>query len=129
MLHGVESDIQKQHPDKSELDLLINTSGKLVLLEKLIPRLKEGGHRILLFSQFKLMLDIIQDYLNLRGFSHERIDGSTQDGKRRAAIDRFQAEEENGRESPLIMLISTKAGGVGINLTKADTVVSIVEIK
>lgn len=124
MLNGVESDIRKQHPDKGELDLLIDSSGKLVLLEKLVPRLKEDGHRILLFSQFKLMLDIIQDYLNLRGFSYERIDGSIKGGKRQAAIDRFQSGEENGKEAPFIMLISTKAGGVGINLTRADTVVS-----
>ena len=71
------------------------------------------------------MLDLIEDYLNLRGFKSERIDGSITGLKRQAAIDRYQSKGDNGRENPFIMLLSTRAGGVGINLTAADTCVSI----
>ena len=71
------------------------------------------------------MLDIIEDYLHLRTFKVERIDGSITGMKRQAAIDRFQSKDtKNGREQPFIMLLSTRAGGVGINLTAADTCVS-----
>ena len=126
LLTGVESEVKSQEPNTSTVDLLVNASGKLVLLDKLLPRLKADGHRVLLFSQFKIMLDIIEDYLTLREFKSERIDGSITGLKRQAAIDRFQAKKgtENGREPPLIMLLSTRAGGVGINLTAADTCVS-----
>ena len=79
-------------------------------------------------SQFKIMLDIIEDYLHLRGFRQERIDGSITGMKRQAAIDRFQAKDVSGeRDPPFIMLLSTRAGGVGINLTAADTCVSVVK--
>ena len=100
----------------------MNTSGKLVLLDKLLPRLKQDGHRILLFSQFTRMLDIIQDYLNLRKFKYERIDGTITGRKRQAAIDKFQTSD---KDQAFIMLLSTRAGGVGINLTAADTCVSL----
>ena len=125
LLTGVEAEVRGQQPSTSTVDLLVNASGKFVLLDKLLPRLKADGHRILLFSQFKIMLDIIEDYLHLRDFKCERIDGSITGLKRQAAIDRFQAKHgsENGREPPLIMLLSTRAGGVGINLTAADTCV------
>lgn len=68
----------------------------------------------LCYSQFKIMLDIIEDYLSLRNFKAERIDGSITGLKRQAAIDRFQSKNTgNGREQPFIMLLSTRAGGVG----------------
>lgn len=114
-------DVKNQQPEVDVVDLLVASSGKLVLLDKLLPRLKADGHRILLFSQFKIMLDIIEDYLNLRNFKNERIDGSITGLKRQAAIDRFQSKNADGREPPFIMLLSTRAGGVGINLTAADT--------
>ena len=121
LLTGVETEVRNQQPNVNVVDLLVNASGKFVLLDKLLPRLKADGHRILLFSQFKIMLDIIEDYLHLRKFKCERIDGSITGLKRQAAIDRFQAKDCEGRESPFIMLLSTRAGGVGINLTAADT--------
>lgn len=68
----------------------------------------------------KMVLDIMEDYLQLRNFGYARIDGSITGPKRQNAIDRFQKGFENGKESPFIMIISTKAGGVGINLTAAD---------
>eukprot|EP00584_Thalassiosira_punctigera_P005019 CAMPEP_0172532664 /NCGR_PEP_ID=MMETSP1067-20121228/5630_1 /TAXON_ID=265564 ORGANISM="Thalassiosira punctigera, Strain Tpunct2005C2" /NCGR_SAMPLE_ID=MMETSP1067 /ASSEMBLY_ACC=CAM_ASM_000444 /LENGTH=2277 /DNA_ID=CAMNT_0013317209 /DNA_START=169 /DNA_END=7002 /DNA_ORIENTATION=+ len=122
LLTGVEAEVRAQDPNADALDSLVKASGKFVLLDKLLPRLKTDGHRILLFSQFKIMLDIIEDYLHLRNFKVERIDGSITGAKRQAAIDRFQAKDtSSGREQPFIMLLSTRAGGVGINLTAADT--------
>jgi chromodomain-helicase-DNA-binding protein 7 len=96
---------------KSEADFLVQASGKLVLLDKLLPKLKEGGHRVLIFSQFKIMLDIIEDYLRLRSFKAERIDGSITGRERQKAIDRFQTQ--GSMESSFIMLLTTRAGGVG----------------
>ena len=124
LLTGVETEVRAQNPETDAVESMVNASGKFVLLDKLLPRMKADGHRILLFSQFKIMLDIIEDYLHLRDFKCERIDGSITGLKRQAAIDRFQSKDSGGREQPFIMLLSTRAGGVGINLTAADTCVS-----
>jgi chromodomain-helicase-DNA-binding protein 7 len=125
LLRGVEEEIRQQEANASEKvsegDFLVKASGKLVLLDKLLPRLKEDGHRVLIFSQFKIMLDILEDYLNLRELKFERIDGSITGHKRQMSIDRFQSPPADGKEAPLVMLLSTRAGGVGINLTAADT--------
>ena len=125
LLRGVEDDIRDQEAKSkniiSEGDFLVKFSGKLVLLDKLLPRLKETGHRVLIFSQFKIMLDIIEDYLSERKMKAERIDGSITGKKRQLAIDRFQAKDIDSKEAPFIMMLSTRAGGVGINLTAADT--------
>ena len=98
---------------------LLATSGKMVLLDKLLPKLRSQGHRVLLFSQMVRMLDIIQDYLTLKGYSFERIDGGVKINERQAAIDRFSAPGSDR----FIFLICTRAGGFGINLTAADTVI------
>lgn len=120
LLNGVEEEIRSKMPEGlGEGDILARSSGKLVLLDKLLPRLKELGHRILVFSQFKIMLDILEDYLNARQYKFERIDGSITGLKRQQAIDRFQADSSTDGEAPFIMLLSTRAGGVGINLTAA----------
>ena len=124
LIKGVEEEFRQQEMlsrgSTSDVDLLLKSSGKLVLLDKLLPRLKEEGHKVLIFSQFKIMLDIIEDYLSLTSFKFERIDGSITGLKRQNAIDRFQAKKEDEKESPFVMLLTTKAGGVGINLTAAD---------
>ena len=91
--------------------MFARVSGKLVLLDKLLPKLKAGGHRVLIFSQFKIMLDILEDYLNFRRFKLERIDGSITGKKRQMAIDRYQAQ--GSMDSSFVMLLSTRAGGVG----------------
>jgi chromodomain-helicase-DNA-binding protein 7 len=126
LLNGVEDDMREKE-DKETLnegDFVTNGSGKLVLLDKLLPRLKTDGHRVLIFSQFKIMLDILEDYLNCREYKFERIDGSITGNKRQSAIDRFQEPSSDPeREPPFVMLLSTRAGGVGINLTAADTCV------
>ena len=117
LLEGVEAKAKKGlevalKTAQDEADFLAKSSGKLVLLDKLLPKLKEGGHRILIFSQFKIMLDIIEDYLALKEFKFERIDGSITGKKRQMAIDRFQAKDAKADQS-FIMLLSTRAGGVG----------------
>lgn len=119
LLNGVEEEIREQEENKNveEADLLARGSGKLVLLDKLLPRLQENGHRVLIFSQFKIMLDVLEDYLVAREMKFERIDGSITGHRRQAAIDRYQ--DKNSKNPPFIMLLSTRAGGVGINLTQA----------
>ena len=125
LLNGIEEEYREKQKSEGQVmpegDLLASASGKLVLLDKLLPRLKENGHRILIFSQFKIMLDVLEDYLSSREVNFERIDGSITGNKRQQAIDRFQAPNRDEKESPFIMLLSTRAGGVGINLTAADT--------
>ena len=98
---------------------LLATSGKMVLLDKLLPKLRSQGHKVLVFSQMVRMLDIIQDYLILKGYPFERIDGGVKINERQAAIDRFSAPGSDR----FIFLICTRAGGFGINLTAADTVI------
>ena len=93
----------------------INTSGKMVLLNKLLPKLRQEGHKVLIFSQMVKMLDLISEFCDYKGFRHERLDGRVRGNERQKAIDRFESEEDS-----FIFLLSTRAGGVGINLTAAD---------
>ena len=99
---------------------LVEASGKMVLLHKLLPRLRAQGRKLLIFSQFTRMLDILEDYLHLTRLPYERLDGSVAGGVRQASIDRFQ---QGDAAHAFAFLLSTRAGGVGINLTAADTVV------
>ncbi|XP_029024995.1 chromodomain-helicase-DNA-binding protein 1 [Betta splendens] len=101
------------------LQQLIRSSGKLVLLDKLLVRLKERGHRVLIFSQMVRMLDLLAEYLRSRQFYFQRLDGSIKGEMRKQALDHFNAE---GSED-FCFLLSTRAGGLGINLASADTVV------
>jgi superfamily II DNA or RNA helicase len=91
-------------------------SGKLVALRELVANAVEGGHKVLVFSQFVMMLKIIERAMKEDGVVYEYLDGSTKD--RAARIDRFQ-----GDPSVPVFLISLKAGGTGLNLTAADTVI------
>nr|XP_037853960.1 chromodomain-helicase-DNA-binding protein 1-like isoform X3 [Chlorocebus sabaeus] len=100
-------------------DHLIEASGKLHLLDKLLAFLYSGGHRVLLFSQMTQMLDILQDYMDYRGYSYERVDGSVRGEERHLAIKNF------GQQPIFVFLLSTRAGGVGMNLTAADTVIFV----
>lgn len=104
---------------RNNLQLLLRGSGKLVLLDKLLIRLKETGHRVLIFSQMVRMLDILGEYLSLRHFPFQRLDGSIKDELRRQALDHFNAEGSQD----FCFLLSTRAGGLGINLATADTVI------
>lgn len=98
---------------------ILKGSGKLVLLDKLLCRLKETGHRVLIFSQMVRMLDIIAEYLTKRHFSFQRLDGSIKGEIRKQALDHFNAEGSQD----FCFLLSTRAGGLGINLATADTVI------
>nr|XP_021528366.1 chromodomain-helicase-DNA-binding protein 1-like isoform X3 [Aotus nancymaae]XP_021528367.1 chromodomain-helicase-DNA-binding protein 1-like isoform X3 [Aotus nancymaae] len=100
-------------------DHLIEASGKLHLLDKLLAFLYSRGHRVLLFSQMTQMLDILQDYMDYRGYSYERVDGSVRGEERHLAIKNF------GQQPIFVFLLSTRAGGVGMNLTAADTVIFV----
>ncbi|KAI3380727.1 hypothetical protein SNEBB_001549 [Seison nebaliae] len=98
---------------------LVESSGKLKVLDKLLKRLKMEGHRVLLFSGFVIMLNIIEDYLIMRKFKYARIDGGTNYEDRQNFIDEYNKPDS----SLFIFIISTRAGGLGINLATADTVI------
>ncbi|KAG9485079.1 hypothetical protein GDO78_008275, partial [Eleutherodactylus coqui] len=97
---------------------LINSSGKFLVLDRMLPEMKKRGHKILIFSQMTMMLDILIDYCYYRKYKFCRLDGSMS----------YTEREENMREfntdpNVFIFLVSTRAGGLGINLTAADTVI------
>ncbi|KAJ0023131.1 hypothetical protein NQD34_003030 [Periophthalmus magnuspinnatus] len=100
-------------------NLLVKSSGKLTLLQKMLKKLKDEGHRVLIFSQMTKMLDLLEDFLEYEGYKYERIDGAITGGLRQEAIDRFNAP---GAQQ-FCFLLSTRAGGLGINLASADTVI------
>ncbi|WVO17665.1 hypothetical protein L204_105362 [Cryptococcus depauperatus] len=102
---------------------LVNASGKMLLLNRLLDALFQRGHRVLLFSQFTTMLDVVEDWATIyKGWKVNRIDGSTSQDFRREQMDEFNA----GKDDPdacKLFLLSTRAGGLGINLVSADTVI------
>jgi superfamily II DNA or RNA helicase len=98
---------------------LVEASGKLLLLELMLPKLKEQGHRVLIFSQFLSQLDIIEDFLTGMELSYRRLDGSMSSLEKQKRIDAFNAPGSD----IFAFLLSTRAGGVGINLATADTVI------
>ncbi|XDA81706.1 hypothetical protein R6Z07F_011637 [Ovis aries] len=98
---------------------LVKSSGKLMLLQKMLKKLRDEGHRVLIFSQMTKMLDLLEDFLEYEGYKYERIDGGITGGLRQEAIDRFNAP---GAQQ-FCFLLSTRAGGLGINLATADTVI------
>ncbi|KAF6833847.1 snf2 family helicase atpase [Colletotrichum plurivorum] len=97
---------------------IVTSSGKMLLLDRLLPSLFERGHKVLIFSQFKTQLDILQDYCELRQWKACRLDGSVSQESRRDQIKKFNENPEFK-----IFLLSTRAGGQGINLASADTVI------
>ncbi|XP_011503442.1 PREDICTED: SWI/SNF-related matrix-associated actin-dependent regulator of chromatin subfamily A containing DEAD/H box 1 homolog [Ceratosolen solmsi marchali] len=97
---------------------LISESGKLKKLDKLLPELKNEGHRVLIFSQFTIVLDILEEYLTINNYRYLRLDGQTPVIERQDLIDEFIEDTDI-----FIFLLSTRAGGLGINLTCADTVI------
>ncbi|KAG1769134.1 SNF2 family N-terminal domain-containing protein [Suillus placidus] len=113
-------------PGTQELVLdeqLVNASGKMMVLDRLLDELFRRKHKVLLFSQFTTMLDILEDWATeLKGWSICRIDGSTAPMDRREQMNKFQ-QGGNSRDAPKLFLLSTRAGGLGINLTAADTVI------
>ncbi|OAG20737.1 chromodomain-helicase-DNA-binding protein 4 [Alternaria alternata] len=98
---------------------LVEASAKLTLLETLLPKLQERGHRVLIFSQFLDMLNIIEDFLDGMQLPYQRLDGTMGSLEKQKRIDQFNAPDS----SLFAFLLSTRAGGVGINLATADTVI------
>jgi len=97
---------------------LVNASGKMLILDQLVPHLIKENHKVLIFSQFKTQLDLLEDWCELRDWEYCRIDGGVSWSERGPMIKRFNADN-NVR----IFLLSTRAGGQGINLAAADTVI------
>ena len=126
LLNGAEEQIQNDYMSRKsdfsdDEDLyykaLKDASGKMVLLDKLLPKLKANGNRVLIFSQMVKMLDILEDYLIRKKYPFERIDGRIRGNLRQAAIDRYCRPDSDR----FVFLLCTKAGGLGINLVAADT--------
>ncbi|CAL1585938.1 unnamed protein product [Knipowitschia caucasica] len=102
-------------PDKESL---ITESGKLHTLDVLLCRLKAQGHRVLIYSQMTRMIDLLEEYMVYRKHTYMRLDGSSKISERRDMVADFQS-----RTDIFVFLLSTRAGGLGINLTAADTVI------
>lgn len=98
---------------------LIFNAGKMIMLDKILERMKKQGSRVLIFSQMSRVLDILEDYCVFRDHKYCRIDGSTAHEDRIAGIDEYN---KPGSEK-FIFLLTTRAGGLGINLTSADIVI------
>ncbi|CAG8584379.1 3052_t:CDS:10 [Ambispora gerdemannii] len=100
-------------------DDLVHTSGKIMLLDQLLTVLLERQHKVLVFSQFTTMLDIIEDWITIiKGWDICRLDGAVSQEERRRQIQEFNTKPEKK-----VFILSTRAGGLGINLTAADTVI------
>ncbi|XP_021436069.2 lymphoid-specific helicase isoform X3 [Oncorhynchus mykiss] len=97
---------------------LVQTSGKFLILDRMLPELKKRGHKVLIFSQMTSILDILMDYCYLRGYQYSRLDGSMAYPDREENMTKFSSDPE-----VFLFLLSTRAGGLGINLTAADTVI------
>lgn len=98
---------------------LFDNCGKMVLLDKLLPKVKEQGSRVLIFSQMTRMLDILEDYCLWREFEYSRLDGQTPHEERQQSINEYNAPGS----TKFIFMLSTRAGGLGINLATADVVI------
>jgi SNF2 family DNA or RNA helicase len=91
LINGAEDYMVAHYKDIP--DPLVRASAKFVLLDKLLPKLKEEGHKVLIFSQMVKVLDIIEDYLDARDYKYERIDGSITGKERQESVDRFTDKE------------------------------------
>ncbi|KAF3704105.1 Helicase domino [Channa argus] len=113
--HRIQCKMRTQFPD---LRLIQYDCGKLQTLHTLLRKLKTGGHRVLIFTQMTRMLDVLEQFLNYHGHIYLRLDGSTRVEQRQALMERFNADRRI-----FCFILSTRSGGVGVNLTGADTVV------
>lgn len=112
------AEVRTDNKDETLKGLVMN-SGKMVLLDKLMARLRQDGHRVLIFSQMVRLLDILSDYMSLRNYPHQRLDGMVASEARKKSIAHFNAPGSQD----FAFLLSTRAGGLGINLETADTVI------
>uniref|UniRef100_A0A804PWX0 Chromatin structure-remodeling complex protein SYD n=1 Tax=Zea mays TaxID=4577 RepID=A0A804PWX0_MAIZE len=104
---------------KHYLPSILRLCGKLEMLDRLLPKLKATGHRVLLFSTMTRLLDVMEDYLVWKKYKYLRLDGHTSGHERGALIDKFN----DPNSQAFIFLLSIRAGGVGVNLQAADTVI------
>ncbi|KAG8532183.1 uncharacterized protein KY384_003823 [Bacidia gigantensis] len=109
----------QMNPERVSNDLLWRTAGKFELLERVLPKFKITGHRVLIFFQMTQIMNIMEDFLRLKGLAYLRLDGSTKSDDRSELLAQF-----NDPNSPYFcFLLSTRAGGLGLNLQTADTVI------
>ena len=106
------------HVEVPSMHRFVSDSGKLARLDLLLKELKANGHRVLLYFQMTRMIDLMEEYLTYRNYKYCRLDGSTKLEDRRDTVSDFQSDP-----SIFVFLLSTRAGGLGINLTSADTVI------
>ncbi|KAF2854405.1 hypothetical protein T440DRAFT_465374 [Plenodomus tracheiphilus IPT5] len=106
------------HIEAPSMSRFVTDSGKLAQLDALLKELKAGDHRVLLYFQMTRMIDLMEEYLTYRNYKYCRLDGSTKLEDRRDTVADFQSDR-----SIFVFLLSTRAGGLGINLTSADTVI------
>lgn len=95
----------------------LKNSNKLRFLDRVFPTLLAKGHKMLIFTQFVMMLDIVESYLIHKGYDYHRLDGTTKQNERQKIIDSFNSGASK------IFILSTRAGGLGINLTSSDTII------
>jgi ATP-dependent helicase STH1/SNF2 len=107
------------NPEKSTTDMIWRSAGKFELLDRILPKLKRTGHRVLIFFQMTQVMDIMEDYLRFRDLKYMRLDGSTKADDRQSMLKDFNDPESDY----FCFLLSTRAGGLGLNLQTADTVV------
>jgi len=108
-----------EHYNMYQREEIVRASGKFELLDRLLPKLQRAGHRVLLFSQMTKLLDVLEVYLQMYNFKYMRLDGSTKTEERGRLLADF-----NKKDSEYFMfLLSTRAGGLGLNLQTADTVI------
>ncbi|KAJ3291788.1 hypothetical protein HK104_005802 [Borealophlyctis nickersoniae] len=110
---------QMMNPSKATDRNLFRVAGKFELLDRILPKFFRSGHRILMFFQMTQIMDIMEDYLRWRMYSYLRLDGHTKPEDRKSMLETFNRSEN----PPFIFLLSTRAGGLGLNLQTADTVV------
>ena len=124
LVNGVEERVHSKLSYPQLMESLISSSGKMVFLDKLLQKIIREKSKILIFSQFTMMLDLIEDYLRWKGYLFERLDGGVKTQQRQESIDRFNKEVDpnDTGNSSFVFLLSTKAGGVGLNLTAANYV-------
>lgn len=115
LLHSVTRNKRTLFP---ELRLIQYDCGKLQALDELLWKLKPDGHRVLIFTQMSRMLDIFEQFLNHHGHTYLRLDGTTKIEQRQALMERFNADKRI-----FCFILSTRSGGIGVNLTGADTVI------
>ncbi|KAI9497938.1 SNF2 family N-terminal domain-containing protein [Zychaea mexicana] len=107
------------NPSGLSNEFLYRVSGKFELLDRTLPKLRETGHRVLIFFQMTQVMSIMEDFMNYRGYRYLRLDGSTKADDRSQLLQVF-----NSPDSPyFVFLLSTRAGGLGLNLQTADTVI------